>query len=1320
MSTAPKLETRLEKFYGVNYTTFEWCPFENSLTSLFALENSEQRGMSEQDDVASLNKRIDMLSVRVRRVKGRIRELEGELGTLAKKERSHTSIAHASKGQNVRRKAANMEFNCLASQEMIDYYADIFRRCNFDPPVRPVMKRFNRSRANRSNPKRRVSDLSLLPPIGRLKRNTRLPEPPNLSQKTLNHVNELLITWFGSDTAKGIVTEMKSMSESNAALVSHAELQNSDREEIATVRAKIMRELTEGRMGRLMFDQREILREYRLLLDKAIKDQRKERRVKMIMRKSIDRMGTFLGIETTRVNMQDALMAIRSKILENPEWIERAKVLRVAPKAKVSFSFVDSGSSMPQFDGDGQPRLSSMSTSNLPTGVPVLALSKISGAADFFPGTRSTRRVFSSTSDRADEKDVASQVDRDMEKIGRLLGNLYVERFAPELHVLDSDVRQELISADVPVVEISGETDGAVLDELFKGYIDRIEDLSLLMFTPAEIQLEDRTFLEFLGHRNAALEFLEGEFVVDTFLAHFAPVCEQYPSAAMWIASDLCDKLVAIDNKEVDLIFQALLPVLTRSIRQIITVTDLSKGKPLIALSACLSTFLTVGQGTYIPETIGSIMGQGYESLVTFFGKLESPIARRGFTSLLLLGRWMPHMFQSCLKLSNTSTSLLQKFMACTMQYPTCIRAACEFVGASLKFMVTESLAWHTAYLFHLFVRHTNRTLVRIDILLAIISVMTTIVSNRQAITVDQLIRFYFLRHLITQFQLEECVDAKPAAPQPPKQEMPTRVSYLDIPKLSVPLQIPSLNLENPKLQLHFQPQPQSNLRASVSITKQQYFKQRRKYPIYLAQDVHVAMVQLFFATVIDHSLHRLDVVFCDPFPQVNRKPNVLFTLMKHMEGSLNQGIIDDLSASFTPPPDCSDDSPRGGLPLASITPSDEALVDRRHLKLASNKSQIFRSTPNFIASTFNDEMDEGSSINLQASLKRQSGPTEEVCQFQDYERLLKLTVPAKFHPEDYSNGTHIASGAFGAVMAVTLDSKTYAVKILEKSRNEFDNPHLIDVFTEVSILEVCKGDRRVTQIHDYGCTLDSYYIVMEFYPHTLKSWRKSQKKPSIPVILRTYREFLHAATVLTDYQINHFDIKCDNVMLDVDGMPALADFGEAMSYKNERTCYTMLNRGTEWIKSPEMLSIALDSAVTNPKYDRRRKIGAGPASDVWSIGCLFYELVTGEYLFADSDWSRFFLRITDDKEPLITEQAAKRLPKDPRYQKFLRFVLQRNARSRPNLAQVIACFDEMFPDARSGPLPKVTMPVLSTNHESTPVEKGYDGVLKQTCSHEE
>ena len=97
-----------------------------------------------------------------------------------------------------------------------------------------------------------------------------------------------------------------------------------------------------------------------------------------------------------------------------------------------------------------------------------------------------------------------------------------------------------------------------------------------------------------------------------------------------------------------------------------------------------------------------------------------------------------------------------------------------------------------------------------------------------------------------------------------------------------------------------------------------------------------------------------------------------------------------------------------------------------------------------------------------------------------------------------------------------------------------------------------------------------------------------------------------------------------------------------------------------------------------------------GPEGDVWSIGCFFFELLTGEFLFLDTDWCRFYARISDPKEELITKKDMNMLPNDEKFVTFLKFVLQREYRIRPNFQQVIAKFDEMFPDARKGELPKI------------------------------
>jgi serine/threonine protein kinase len=176
----------------------------------------------------------------------------------------------------------------------------------------------------------------------------------------------------------------------------------------------------------------------------------------------------------------------------------------------------------------------------------------------------------------------------------------------------------------------------------------------------------------------------------------------------------------------------------------------------------------------------------------------------------------------------------------------------------------------------------------------------------------------------------------------------------------------------------------------------------------------------------------------------------------------------------------------------------------------------------------------------------------------------------------------------------------------------------------------------------------------------------------SIASYLHVFSMVLDAYCALAATGVVHFDLKCDNVLVEPlggTGAPlvetladpealgfgvAICDFGESVVASSagdaggdagpaRQSPMVFDSRGTECVKAPEMLLIANARRKDHPGYDRRRRAGAGVAADVWALGCLLYELVTGEYLFHDEDYSRFFVRLTG-RDELLGEEVTKQL----------------------------------------------------------------------------
>ncbi|KAL6763965.1 hypothetical protein V8C86DRAFT_2484781 [Haematococcus lacustris] len=194
-----------------------------------------------------------------------------------------------------------------------------------------------------------------------------------------------------------------------------------------------------------------------------------------------------------------------------------------------------------------------------------------------------------------------------------------------------------------------------------------------------------------------------------------------------------------------------------------------------------------------------------------------------------------------------------------------------------------------------------------------------------------------------------------------------------------------------------------------------------------------------------------------------------------------------------------------------------------------------------------------------------------------------------------------------------------------------------------------------VCQLLDYGLSNDAYWIVLHRYRCNLSEWRAKQPHgpPSSPAATALYLavllKVLAALERLASAAVVHFDLKAANVLVHPhsgvrdselwDPQPiapyhppfdvVLADFGEARAYQTTKEAFTARNRGTEVYKSPEMLLMhGLQATTSNVSLASPQLVGVGLASDVWSYGCLCFEVLSGQTLFAHADYASITHRV--------------------------------------------------------------------------------------------
>lgn len=177
-----------------------------------------------------------------------------------------------------------------------------------------------------------------------------------------------------------------------------------------------------------------------------------------------------------------------------------------------------------------------------------------------------------------------------------------------------------------------------------------------------------------------------------------------------------------------------------------------------------------------------------------------------------------------------------------------------------------------------------------------------------------------------------------------------------------------------------------------------------------------------------------------------------------------------------------------------------------------------------------------------------------------------------------------------------------------------------VRMFVDEARLASSLTHQNIVQIYDFGQQDNLHYIAMEYVAgrdlRTILDRQKKLREPMPPAmactVIAKVAEALDYAHRKRDpsgkeVKIIHRDVSPQNVLLSFDGEVKLCDFGIAKAVTQSTRTQVGVLKGKFAYMSPEQ--------VRGRQIDRR--------SDVFALGVIFYEMLTGERLFlGDSDYA--------------------------------------------------------------------------------------------------
>ena len=255
---------------------------------------------------------------------------------------------------------------------------------------------------------------------------------------------------------------------------------------------------------------------------------------------------------------------------------------------------------------------------------------------------------------------------------------------------------------------------------------------------------------------------------------------------------------------------------------------------------------------------------------------------------------------------------------------------------------------------------------------------------------------------------------------------------------------------------------------------------------------------------------------------------------------------------------------------------------------------------------------------------------------------------------DKYRKVKTVGKGSFGYAVLVQniADRKFYIMKVIDVSK--MDRKQKEEALNEVHVLKAMRHPYIITY-HESFMDKKCLCIVMDYadggdmYNRIAKQKNAGRGGFSENQLLDWFVQICLALKHVHDRKILHRDLKTQNIFLTSRGEIKIGDFGIARVLQHTYDC-AQTAIGTPYYLSPEICQ--------EKPYNQK--------SDIWSLGCILYEMTTLRHAFDASNMKELVIKILRGTYPPVPSTYSQGL------RDLIADMLEKDAHKRPSIRRIL------------------------------------------------